>query len=200
MACNSFAQRSLREKSCREPQFLTNQIGNPLPDYDRRGVGLSGNHGRHDRSVGNAQPGDPVNAQVGIDNGRGVAEKKFKAANRKLKALFSPPDVNDAEIKVDLVSAQAHELGNPQAVRVAHHEHGGVVLPVAAAFFCYLDQGIDLALTQVFAWLAILIFDPRGRNCPIYGSWGDNFQSSLGHLFPFPCLNPADLLHNKLSH
>jgi hypothetical protein len=30
MACNSFVQRSLREKSCREPQILTNQIGNPL--------------------------------------------------------------------------------------------------------------------------------------------------------------------------
>jgi len=31
MACNRFAQRSLREKPCRKPQILTTQIGNPLP-------------------------------------------------------------------------------------------------------------------------------------------------------------------------
>jgi hypothetical protein len=89
MACNSFAQRSLREKSCREPQFLANQIGNPLPDHDRRGVGVAGNHGRHDRGGGNAQPGNPVNAQFGVDNGYGVADRKFKAVDRKFKALFA---------------------------------------------------------------------------------------------------------------
>src|SRR4029450_11822523 len=91
MACNSFAQRSLREKSCREPQCLANQIGNPLPDHDRGGVGVAGNPGRHDRGVGNAPPGGPVNAQFGVDNGHGVADRKFKAADRKFKALFAPP-------------------------------------------------------------------------------------------------------------
>ena len=71
--------------------MLANQIGNPLPHHDRRGVGVARNHGRHDRGVGNAQPGAPVNAQFGVDNGPGVADRKFTAADRKFTALFAPP-------------------------------------------------------------------------------------------------------------
>jgi hypothetical protein len=70
MAGNRVAQRSLREKSCREPQWLAHQIGTPLPDPARRDGGVAGNHGRQ---------------------ARGVAERKCKAAERKLKALFAPP-------------------------------------------------------------------------------------------------------------
>ena len=36
-------------------------------------------------------PAQPVHAQCGVDNSHGVADKKFKAAERKFKALFAPP-------------------------------------------------------------------------------------------------------------
>ena len=51
MVGHQLAPRALRERSCREPQMLTNRIGNPLPMI--------------------------------------ITEKKFKAAARKLKALFA---------------------------------------------------------------------------------------------------------------
>src|SRR5919201_1801781 len=75
---------SLRAKSCREPPWLAHPIGTPLPGHERRGVGVAGNHGRHERGVGTAPPGDPVHAPCGVDNSHGVAE-------RTLKALFAPP-------------------------------------------------------------------------------------------------------------
>ena len=37
-------------------------IGDLLADHDRPGVGIPGNHGWHDRGIGDAQPADRVHA------------------------------------------------------------------------------------------------------------------------------------------
>src|ERR1700728_1065495 len=51
-----------------QPDFLAHQIGGLLADHDRRGVGAAGNDGRHDRGVGDAQPGEAAHPQFGVDD------------------------------------------------------------------------------------------------------------------------------------
>lgn len=49
-----------------------NHIGSLFTDHDRRSVGVSCNHVRHDRGVSNAQIINAVNSQSGVDNGAPV--------------------------------------------------------------------------------------------------------------------------------
>src|SRR5262245_17324123 len=61
-------------------------------------------------------PGDPGNAQFGVDNGHGVVERKCKAAERKLKALFAPrrPPPRPPGRPAARQSAVAHGLDKPR--------------------------------------------------------------------------------------
>ena len=56
--------RSLRSK----PHMLADHVGELFADHDSRSVGVAGDHGRHDRGIGDTQPVDPAHPQLGIND------------------------------------------------------------------------------------------------------------------------------------
>src|SRR5262249_22581872 len=51
---------------------LTHEIGHALRNHNGRGVGIGPNHIRHDRGVGDAQPGEPMHPAVLVYHCQGV--------------------------------------------------------------------------------------------------------------------------------
>ena len=51
-----------------ETHRLAHHIGELLANHDRRGVGVAGDHGRHDRGVGDPQRLDPMNPEFGVNH------------------------------------------------------------------------------------------------------------------------------------
>ena len=52
--------------------WLAEQLGGPLTDHHRRGRRVAARDEGHHRGVGNAEPLEPVNSQLRVDNGLGV--------------------------------------------------------------------------------------------------------------------------------
>jgi hypothetical protein len=44
-------------------------------------------------------------------------------------------------------------------------------------------EPFDLGLRQVFAGPQLAVGEPSGRNCSVYGSWGDQLEVRFGHDF-----------------
>ncbi len=64
--------------------------------------------------------------------------------------------------KLHLMPLQIAHLGRPQAVPVGDQDHGGIAVPVPAAFPRRSHQGLDLGRRQILA---------RPFNCGIYDGW-----------------------------
>jgi len=67
-------------------------------------------------------------------------------------------------------------------VPVGHKDHGGVPVAVAVALGGF-HKRLNLGWGEVFAGPQFAIGEPSGRNCSIYGSWGDQLQVRFGHSF-----------------
>ena len=85
---------------------------------------------------------------------------------------LDPADVQGGRVELDLIPAQVHQLGRPQAMPVGHQDHGGVAVAIAVVFGG-LHQPLDLGLGQVFAGAQVGVGGPLGPDCSVYGGWGD---------------------------
>ena len=98
------------------------------------------------------------------------------------RALLDPAHVKRPRGELDLVPAQVHQLGGPQAVPIGHKHHRGV--PVAPAVLPGgVHQPLDLGLGQVLAGAQLAVGRPLRGNCSIYGGWRDQPEVPFGHAF-----------------
>jgi hypothetical protein len=74
-----------------------------------------------------------------------------------------------------------------------HQKHRTVPLAPAVALGG-LDQLLDLALGQVFAWPKFAIGAAGRRNCPFYCRRGDQFEARFVGLQSNMIANPDDLI------
>ena len=97
-------------------------------------------------------------------------------------ALLDPADVQGGRAEVHLIPAQVHQLGDAEAMPVAHQDHGGVPVAPAVAVGC-CHQPLDLSFREVLAGAQDGVrHTPRG-NCAIYGGWRDQLEVRLVHGF-----------------
>jgi len=89
--------------------------------------------------------------------------------------------MEDALVEVEMIPAEPERLGEPQPMREAHEEEGGVT-EAPAAFASCLNKPLDFFGSEVlaFAW-------PAGRagfaNFSLYASWGGSRHRYAGECF-----------------
>ena len=96
------------------------------------------------------------------------------------RALLDPAHVQRGRGELDLVPAQVHQLGGPQAVPVGHQDHRGVAV-APAVLPGRVHQPLDLGLGQVLAGAQLAVGEPLRGNCSIYGGWRDQLEVPFGH-------------------
>ena len=97
------------------------------------------------------------------------------------RALLDPADVQVGCSKIDLVPAQVHQFGHPQAVPVSHKDHGRVAVAIPVSPDCR-QQALDLRFRQILAGAQLAVGEPPRRNCSVYGSWRDPIEVRLRHV------------------
>ena len=78
---------------------------------------------------------------------------------------------------------------------VSYKNHGPVPVAVAVVLGGF-NQPFDLGLSQVLPCPHVLVGRPFGGNCSIYGSWRDQPETRLGHVFRAPGID--DCSYNGL--
>ena len=75
-------------------------------------------------------------------------------------------------LKVDLVPAQGHELGNSQAMTKGDEDQGRISRAVSADSAGRLDELIDLLRRQMLPRTPLAVCDaPWWSNFPVFGCW-----------------------------
>ena len=93
-------------------------------------------------------------------------------------ASLDPADMQRARGELNLIPAQVHKLGGPEAVPVGRQDHGGVAMPPTVLPGSG-HQPFDLGLSQVLAGAQVGVGKPPGRDCSFYGGWRDQLQVRL---------------------
>jgi hypothetical protein len=78
------------------------------------------------------------------------------------RPALAPVDMEPARRQLDLVPLKIADLGRPQAVPIGDQDHGGVAVPVPAAFPRRCHQALDLGPGQILTC---------PFNCGIYDGW-----------------------------
>src|SRR3954454_24759876 len=112
---------------------------------------------------------------------------------RTRRAALCPTYSKAGSAEVDLIPAEVNKLRWPEAVAIAHQDHGGVTVTVAVALGG-IAKLLDLGTGQILPRAQFSVrATTRHHDCSIYGSWIDQFQVRLSHDIPpsgsFDCSN-----------
>ena len=111
------------------------------------------------------------------------------------RPLLDPADVQGGRAEVHLIPAQVHQLGDAEAMPVAHQDHGGVPVapPIALGGS---QQAFHFGLGQILAGAQVGVRRTFGGDCSICGGWRDQLEVRLGHVV---CPSGADDCSQKAS-